>query len=77
MEQTNPPPTLLAIYLDRFGIPNAVFAQQVNLSPSYISLLRARKRIPGTVAAVAIERATRGLVPASSWIPLPDLLAAQ
>ena len=74
---TRTKPTLLATYLDQSGISGAAFARQVNLSQAYVSMLCAGKRVPATATALAIERETRGLVPVSSWVPQPALLAAQ
>jgi transcriptional regulator with XRE-family HTH domain len=59
-------------YLDDNSITQREFAARVSSSPSYINEIVAGSKTPGLKLAFAIERATGGAVPASSWIPADE-----
>ena len=69
----------LAEFLKREGLTQPQFAAKVGCSQTMISRLCQGRRGPGLRLATAIERATGGAVPASSWTdpPAPSTEAAE
>jgi len=57
----------LAAYLKRTGTTQAAFAEKVGLTQATVSKLCHRSTGISLSAALRIERATDGAVPASSW----------
>jgi transcriptional regulator with XRE-family HTH domain len=60
--------TKLTTYLSEASISQAKLSEVLGISRSHMSLLVSGERKPGLDLAVAIERATDGAVPASSWV---------
>ncbi|WRH62073.1 MAG: helix-turn-helix transcriptional regulator [Fuscovulum sp.] len=60
--------TKLRTFLSQSGTTQAELAKEVGVSRPYMSELVGGTKIPSLENAVAIERATNGAVPASSWI---------
>lgn len=60
-------PTLLADYLKESGKSQKAFAAAVDSSEGAVSLWLSGSRTPGGETAFAIERETKGKVPASIW----------
>jgi len=58
----------IAAYLSEHGITQREFAASVCASPSYLSEIISGAKRPGMDLAFAIERATNGAVPMSSWV---------
>ncbi|WP_083783465.1 helix-turn-helix domain-containing protein [Maritimibacter alkaliphilus] len=58
----------LARYLREGSIRQRVFAEQIGCSSSYLSEILSGRKIPSLTLAFAIERETKGAVPASSWV---------
>lgn len=58
----------LAEYMQREGLSQAEFARRTGLSQPMVCLWLSGKRRPGLESALAIESATAGEVPASSWL---------
>lgn len=63
----SPMSTPFACYLTKHGLSQRKFSRLCRLTQSTISLLARGVRSPGLAAAFAIERATDGAIPASSW----------
>lgn len=61
-------PNRLAAYIAQSGVTQRAIARAVAASPSYINELCKGLKSPGLDLAFAIERATDGAVPASSWV---------
>lgn len=59
--------THLASFLAASGIKQSKLADEIKISRSYMSELASGEKSPGRVIALAIERATNGAVPVSSW----------
>ena len=59
--------TLLGAYLSEYGLTHAEFAVAADVPRVMISFWARGHRKPGRDYALAIERATRGAVPAESW----------
>lgn len=47
-------------------------AQAIGISPSYLSDIKKGNRVPSLKVAFAIEDATKGAVPARSWVSETD-----
>lgn len=62
----------LTTYLSETSISQAKLSDALGISRSHMSLLVSGERKPGLDLAVAIERATDGAVPASSWVDEPQ-----
>ena len=62
----------LAEYLATENISQEAFGLRVGVKQATVSRLASGVQRPGLPLAVAIERATAGAVPASSWIPAED-----
>lgn len=58
-------------YLVRKGVRPSELAKEVGTSRGYMHDIINRRRRPGLRVAAAIERATGGAVPASSWASQP------
>lgn len=71
--------TRLATYLDRSKLSHRAFAEKAGIPHLHpmISQWAAGKRWPGLDAAVAIEEATDGAVPASYWRDLKRRVASR
>lgn len=71
--------TKLSDYLARTGISHRAFAEQAGIPHLHpmISQWAAAKRWPQLAAAVGIERATDGEIPAAYWLDLRRAVAAQ
>jgi DNA-binding transcriptional regulator YdaS (Cro superfamily) len=61
----------LSSYLTENKIKQREFAVQIAVHPSIVSRLTAGQMSPSLELAFAIERETRGAVPAASWLPAP------
>jgi hypothetical protein len=61
-------PTLLARYLARQKLSYPAFAQMVGADRARIHRCARGERKPGLLLALAIEKATDGAVPVSSWL---------
>lgn len=59
-------------FLRQSGSTQAKLADELGISRGYMSELVAGSKIPSLGVAVAIERATGGAIPASSWVPLDE-----
>lgn len=59
--------TLLAEHIRRRRITQAMFARLAGLDPPMVSLYARGKRRPGLAAALKMEKASAGEVPASYW----------
>ena len=59
--------TLLTAYLKRERLSQAEFARSIGVTSAIVCMWVAGKRRPGLTSALAIERVTRGEVPAKSW----------
>lgn len=57
----------LQAYLKREGMKPSELAEAVGTSRGYMHDILTKRRRPGLMVAVAIERATGGEVPASAW----------
>lgn len=57
----------LAEYLTQNGLTQSEFAERVGITQSVVSRLARRRIKPHIDLAAAIERETRGAVPAVSW----------
>lgn len=57
----------LTTYLTETGISQAELSEALGISRGHMSLLASGERKPSLNLAFAIERATKGAVPASSW----------
>ena len=68
--------TKLTTYLSETSTSQAKLSEALGISRSHMSLLVSGERKPGLDLAVAIERATDGAVPASSWVDEPQAGAA-
>ncbi len=60
-------PRLLSAYLEKHHLTHAGFADCAGTHRSQISRLVAGERGPSVPLALAVERATNGAVPVSSW----------
>lgn len=60
---------LLSSYLSRCELSYAAFARLVGADRARIQRCAKGDRSPGLPLALAIEQATGGAVPASSWVP--------
>lgn len=58
----------LRSHLDGTGEKQGDFAKCIGISPAYLSQILAGSRTPSLEIAIAIEDATRGAVPARSWV---------
>jgi DNA-binding transcriptional regulator YdaS (Cro superfamily) len=58
---------LLSTYLARFELSYAAFARLVGADRARIQRCAKGKRSPGLLLALAIERETKGAVPAVAW----------
>lgn len=58
----------LETYLTQNGLKQSQFAELVSLHPSVVSRFIKGEARPSLETAFAIERATGGAVPASSWV---------
>jgi transcriptional regulator with XRE-family HTH domain len=70
----------LRTYLSENKISQRDFAQAIGVDQSVVSRLARQSIRPGLDLAFAIERTTKGAVPASSWIdamPAPEAGAAK
>lgn len=63
--------TDLLTYLANTKTKQSVLAASVGVSRGYLSELVGGTKRPSLELAVAIERATDGAVPATSWVPEP------
>ncbi len=63
---------LLASYLSSTGRSYSDFARAVAADRSQIYRCATGERRPGLELAIAIEKETRGAVPAASWADVPD-----
>lgn len=57
----------LKTYMERNHLGVTEFARLVGCVPSAVSMWRLGHRIPDLRSAFAIERVTKGAVPAASW----------
>lgn len=55
-------------FLDRNNLTSRAFARTAGLLEANVSRYLSGDRVPGLAAAVAIERATKGLVKSSAWL---------
>ncbi|WP_225028988.1 helix-turn-helix transcriptional regulator [Xinfangfangia pollutisoli] len=62
----------LAAHIRDAGLTQAQFAETVGVDQATVSKLCRGKLVPSLPLAVRIERATRGEVAASSWVPEKD-----
>ncbi len=60
--------TKLKAYLQAKGLLQSQFAKDNGISEGYLSELVSGDKTPGLKVAFAIERATKGAVPAKSWL---------
>lgn len=60
-------PAKLKAYLGRSGISQAALAKKAGVSEALVSMLLLGRRNAG-ISAAAIEKATKGAVPATSWL---------
>ena len=58
----------LSKYIDASGLTQEQFAEKIGADQSIVSRLYAGKIRPSLQRAFAIERATNGAVPVSSWV---------
>lgn len=58
----------LTTYLSETSTSQAKLSEALGISRGHMSLLASGERKPSLELAVAIERATDGAVPASSWV---------
>lgn len=70
------PMTKLRTYLLSSGKKQSALASEIGVSKGYLSYLARGLKSPGLDTAFAIERATEGAVPASSWVFTQDEGAA-
>ncbi len=63
-------------HLETHGISRKDFAEQIGIDQSVLSRFCNSLARPGLDKAIAIERATDGAVPASSWVDEPQAGAA-
>lgn len=73
---------LLAKYLEAHEMRRATFAATLGVAPPLVTMWLSpdpnKRRTPGRVNALAIERVTRGTVPASTWDdPAPAVKVAK
>lgn len=59
--------TLLAAWLEKEHLTQRAFAQLLGVTHPIVSMWLSGVRRPGLDSALAIERVTRGAVPAESW----------
>jgi DNA-binding transcriptional regulator YdaS (Cro superfamily) len=62
----------IATYLVSTKTKQSALAAAVGVSRGYLSELVGGTKRPSLELAVAIERATAGAVPATSWVPEPS-----
>lgn len=60
--------TLLAAHLEKHRLTQSAFAVLVDVPSSMVSQWLSGARGPGLGYALAIEKATKGAVPASAWV---------
>ncbi|MBV7408184.1 helix-turn-helix transcriptional regulator [Maritimibacter sp. DP1N21-5] len=59
---------MLTEFFKRSGMTRTAMAEALGIGRAYLSLLENGRKRPSLELAFAIERATNGEVPASSWI---------
>ena len=62
----------LTKYLEEAKLGQAVFAEGIGVTQATVSRLARGKMVPSLELALAIENATGGKVPMSSWVTRPD-----
>jgi transcriptional regulator with XRE-family HTH domain len=58
----------LRSYLDDLGIAERAFAEQIGISPSYLSRLLSGEREADVSFLAAVQRETKGRVSADTWV---------
>ncbi|XAI95589.1 Cro-like protein [Nostoc phage Nsp-JY21] len=63
---------MLREHIKSSGESQTVWADRLGIARSYLSDLLNGNKVPSLDLAVRIQRATKGAVPADSWIALPE-----
>jgi len=58
-------------YLRASGVSLSLLARVSGINPASLVKYRRGERVPGLVAAYALERATKGVISMESWLGLP------